>query len=201
MTNDSPMPLMHPKEIEYILSVLMTMPKDAHVLEFGMGASTLFLANHLGPTQHLYSVEHNLEWFCKVNEVLERDERMHLQYRPNSLHLDISCADKDGNHIKPETLSLSRFLMEESSAGYGSYLNMHYGNDWKKTPLVIVDGVVRGACLAMLHNFVRQGTTVLLHDWASIPTSPEPSREEWYNFGASLFTRVRIIDTMLVLQA
>ena len=54
---------------------------------------------------------------------------------------------------------------------------------WAKVELVLVDGFVRGAVLAVIRTKVTQGIAVFLHDYAG--------REWWYDWAVRLYTVVR----------
>lgn len=147
------------------------------VVEFGCGGSTLLLASAIAPHQRLISIEHNPEWATKVREMLATlapdHPRIHvLLYEP---------VLKLTQYAKP---------LEENPAALGNYLTPAV--DWNHAGVVFVDGIARGACLAMLRTRLKSGTTVFLHDYVG--------REMWYDWATSLYDRVAVIDTLLQLR-
>ena len=202
-------PKMRPNELEFFQSQVSTLPDDTHILEFGMGGSTVLTANLLRPNQHLFSVEHNIDWFAKIESLLDNRPHVHLHLRPNALTLKLNIIEMIGLPDNYDTTQLrakvdmSKWLPEECTAGLSDYLDMNYGNVWSKTRLVLVDGVVRGTCLALLQSHLPVGAKVLLHDYHFIPDDFDDEmdvpRQDWYEFGVRLYTRGWSVGSFLVL--
>jgi hypothetical protein len=184
-----------------LLSYVARVSDTAHVLEFGSGGSTVLMAQHLKPSQHLYSVEHAQEWYGKVHAELNGQENVHLQLREPTLDMTLEVSAEDAGVVGALTvpLSISRYTVEECSAGLNTYLNLHYGNQWEETELVLVDGMARGACLALLRHVLPSGCTVLLHDYARC--EDEASRKEWYGWAVNLYQKpVDTVGSLLILR-
>jgi len=202
-------PKMRPNELEFFHAQVSTLPDDTHILEFGMGGSTVLMASTLRPAQHLYSVEHDPDWFKKIQAVVGAQPNVHLHLRKNVLTYVITICEMEGLPLDTDTsklrakVEMSKFLPEECTAGLSGYLDMSYGNDWSKTRLVLVDGVVRGTCLAMLRHYLPAGAKVLLHDYHFIqddtPEDVDVPRRDWYDFGVRLYTPGWSVGSFLVL--
>jgi hypothetical protein len=167
---------MHPNELQHFQRVLDRQPDTAHVVEFGCGGSTCWLADLMLPQQRLESVEHNPEWYHRVLEA--------TAYAKPIFTL----------HLHPPDFALDRYRYsaaeEEMPAGLTDYLNPAI--DWSDVSLVFVDGVARGAVLALTAQRVRAGTTVLLHDYQG--------REQWYDWPLRLYHRVHLEGSLLELR-
>jgi hypothetical protein len=169
-------PLMHPNELEHFQRVLNRLPDDAHLVEFGCGGSTCWIAERLKPNQRLDSIEHNPEWYHRVLEA--------TAYATTQITI----------HLHPPELELERYKYacaeEEMPAGLTHYLNPEV--DWSDVALVFVDGVARGSVLAMTALRVCSGTTVLLHDYEG--------RQQWYDWPLSVYQRVHLEGSLLELR-
>ncbi len=182
-------PLMQPAEWAAVMSLVSTLSPTAQILEFGAGGSTVALSHRLRQGQRLTSIESDLEWFHRVRLA---EPRLAVLYRPRTLKLEFSL-------YPPLRCSISAWIVEECTAGLSDYLDMHYGNDWDQTDLVLVDGLARGTCLALLRPHVHPGTTVLLHDWGL--RNADEDRTEWYRFGVELYETVSQTESLLVMRA
>ena len=69
-------PNIHPKEIELVKSYCS---KDTIMLEYGCGGSTTIFPKYV---KEYYSIEHNLDWFWKVQQELYDDKTYNV-----NLHL------------------------------------------------------------------------------------------------------------------
>lgn len=174
--------MMHPEELQEILTAVRALPEGSTILEYGSGGSTSIFANHLGDTHKFCSVEHDVPWYEKVGERLAghaNEARITRILAPLSFHK-----------------GLWRFShpAEEMAAGMEYYIwapeNNPEGWDWKTVNLVLVDGIGRGACLAFLRTKLNPGTTVFLHDYTG--------RETWYDWAVKLYDRVK--QTSLILE-
>jgi len=199
---------MRPAELDALTAILATLSPTAHIVEFGSGGSTVWLANHLQFGQHLFSIEHDPVWYQKVRTELDqypqhlRQLFVHLVLREDTLKMEILKVTLDGptnGLLMTAYVDVSRYTPEESSAGRNGYLNLEYGNDWNRTELVVVDGVARGCCLALLRTVLPPGCLVLLHDYEACES--EASRVEWYQFGVRLYQSVETVGSLAVLKA
>jgi hypothetical protein len=200
------LPMMRPKEQAFLLAQLAAVSDDAHIVEFGCGGSTVLLADHLKPTQHLYSIEHDPIWYARVNGRLSDQSNIHLVLREptllNEIHIPNIIGLPPEAHIDPTTLrcevSMSKWMHEECPAGYAPYLNMAYGNDWGNTKLVLVDGMVRGACLALIRYLIHPDTIILVHDYFYVAevdrSKQDAARKDWYQWAVRLYQRAPMWD-------
>lgn len=169
--------MMRDAELAKYAKILQSLPPDAHVVEYGCGGSTVWLSERLQPPQRLDSIEHNLDWFMRVHDVVK-----HVPFITMHLHSPMLPLERY-RFAQPE---------EEMPAGLTQYLNP--GVNWSDVSLVTVDGVARSAVLARLPYFLKSGTTVLLHDYAD--------RELWYDWAivGPRYIRVSLTQTLLELR-
>lgn len=185
-------------EREYIKGIIAKAPEDAIFVEFGCGGSTLMFASSMLPTQQLYSIEHNGEWFEKVKAALQAQNVLNvtlLWYAPFQGHeLSIVYEDKTKKIISEKELRPFGNMYEELPIGLDNYINVTSVDiEWSRVAAVLVDGVARGAVLAVLRTKLNPGTLVLLHD--------ARRREPWYKWAVDyLYEGVEMIDTLLVLR-
>jgi hypothetical protein len=169
-------PLLRESELEHYERILARLDPDyAHLVEFGCGGSTVWLASQLRNHQYLDSIEHNPAWFDMIDAHVRNCRNVHLHLHPPDLPLT------QYKYANPE---------EEMPAGLTGYLNP--GIHWADVSLVFVDGIARGAVLATLPLRVAKGTTVLLHDY--------DGREAWYDWALSTYTRVSLTESLLELH-
>lgn len=164
---------MNEDEQRLLNDVLAGLPHNAHIVEWGSGGSTKFIAKRLKHEQRLYTIEHNHEWYDKVASRVSQFNVEQIYARP--------------------TLPLSVYgyatEMEENPAGLTEYLWPNV--DWSKVHLVLVDGIARGACMALSAIRCVSGTQVLLHDYTG--------REYRYEWAVSLLEMQQLAHTLLLM--
>ena len=145
--------LMAENQLSFIMSSL---PPGMSLLEWGAGGSTLWFLDHLLPGQSLVSVEHHAGWSQRVKDETSGDERHRLILAPFPAGKNATSAEEipafGENYLWPEV-------------------------DWSEIGAVLVDGVARGACLAVARQLVRPGVKVFLHD----------SDRPWYSWAKKLW--------------
>ena len=129
--------------------------KKMHVFEYGMGGSTIFLANHV---LHVTSVEHDKEWFESANKFF-REKGV-----SNCKPLFFS-PEKEANIEKSDSSDPAIFTTGDQSWRSFSFFN--YVKSIEQFPdnyfdLVIVDGRSRPACLKACVNKIKSGGWILL---------------------------------------
>lgn len=179
IVDDTPLEvMMYDDEKVALKAIVDKLTPDAVLVEYGSGGSTIFFADNLSPVRHLISIEHNLEWYTKVQRALGKHHEGHaVDYR-----------------YIPPAFPLQRYVFanpeEEMPAGLTSYL--HPDIQWNEVDFVLVDGIARGAVLATLRTKLRPGTTVVLHDYTG--------REAWYDWAVQLYERVNLTNMLLELK-
>lgn len=73
----NPLPWLTDQAIDFLEKYLEE-NKDARILEFGSGGSTLWFAKK---TKNLTSIEHNVNWYKKVKQELENQNLNHVDQR------------------------------------------------------------------------------------------------------------------------
>lgn len=190
--------LLSAAEQEYLKRHVALAPDTAQFVEYGCGGSTILFAEAMRAEQQLYSIEHNPEWFEKVSTYLQDGLFTNV-----NLFLRLPCQGKivvllnsDGTKtLMPEKLLRPYSTHnEELPLGLEDYIHaVDTGIDWSRVPMVFVDGVARGAVLAVLRQKLNPGTKVLLHD--------AKGREIWYKWAVDeLYVQEELIDNMLVLS-
>lgn len=162
-------------------------PDDGYIVEWGMGGSTLIFADQLKPQQHLISIEHNREWFEKVQTSLANHpahDRIHMVFVLPELPLYVYA------FAQPQ---------EEMPAGCKYYIDptrivgaMPHPFDWHRASFVLVDGIARGPVLASLRSKLLSNTPVYLHDYVG--------REMWYDWAVNLYDIDARVGVLLKLR-
>lgn len=190
--------LMTSAEQDALKHIIADAPDDAVFVEYGCGGSTCLFALHMRASQRLYSIEHNKEWFLRIRHVLS-DLKVSGDVM---LHWKPACEGKplvykNGDVVQPITEADLRpygHPAEELALGLEDYIHARGTDiDWSKVRCVLVDGVARGAVLAILRLKLSPGTIVLLHD--------ATERTEWYKWAVhDVYTIHGMVDHMLVLE-
>ena len=134
---------------DYILSHV-----QSHMMEWGSGGSTIYFAKKL-KGRKLTSIEHDPKWY----------EQIKVQSPDNHNYLLIE-------HTQPDFLKLPKPAREEQTYGLHDYI-CHYEEG---VDTILVDGMARGACLAMAY-IKYPDATVFLHD----------ANRDWYDWATSLY--------------
>lgn len=175
--------MMYPDEKARMLEILQTEMSgtiDAHFVEYGCGGSTLMFADSLKPGDKLTSIEHNYDWSVKVQTAIDA--------HPNAAQIELLY------HPPAVPASVYTFAnpQEETPAGLHAYLNPLI--DWRDVDFVLVDGIARGAVLALLAHRVQRDTRIVLHDYTG--------REIWYDWivRSGLYDVERLTNMLLELR-
>lgn len=145
--------------IEHMYDVLLPKRKW-DVFEWGCGASTLFFSIDLGAK--VISVEHNQEWFSKIDiELRSYNGPKHCQINfippePGSLGSDPGNPE----HYK----SASTELGEVNFKNYVSAID-EYGD----FDLILIDGMARASCLAHAFSHVKPDGCIVLDNTGDRP--------------------------------
>ena len=195
-------PRLDPDEIEYLKDFMANKPEGSKMVEWGSGGSTTMFIPYF-KTGKFVSVEHNSEWFAKVEGEL------------NSSVYDPECLANFTYAYIPPLVDI-RFYgygvpHEENPCFASSYINpgiLEEGEpiDIWNSDIFFVDGICRGPILATirakakksLRNYDdRSGTwnpaaTVFIHDYYGTER-----REPWYEWASSLYSRVEKVGNSL----
>lgn len=190
--------LMSDAEQTALKQIIADAPDDAVFVEYGCGGSTCLFALHMRPTQHLHSIEHNKGWFIRMRGVLSDmtiSGDVSLYWKPAAGGKKLGYMIDDAVHtFEDNEFRVYGSPSEELAHGLDEYIHGIGTNiDWSNVHCVLVDGVARGATLAVLRHKLPARALVLLHD-----AGPRPG---WYNWAITgLYTSHGLVDNMLVLE-
>lgn len=140
---------MDSKEIDIIKKYLKS---DFTMLEWGSGGSTIQFPKLV---EKYYSIEHDKEWFDKVNENSpENVEMFHV------------------NNNKPRTLPTKK----DQFIDYINFID-EIGVD--RYDAVLIDGRARGWCAEKVLDYIDSDSKVFIHDYWNRPNYHIV--ENWYN--------------------
>lgn len=190
--------LMSDTEQIALKQMVLDAPDDAVFVEYGCGGSTCIFALTMRGTQQLHSIEHTREWFDRIGSVLGalplRGE-VFLHWKPAGDGRPLGYKIGDNTQIIEEhNFRVYGTPSEELPHGLDSYIHAKGTNiNWSKVHCVLVDGVARGAVLAVLRHKLPAGAIVILHDAAL--------RVDWYRWAVNdLYEVVQLVDNMLWLR-
>ena len=162
--------------------ILDTLNADGEMLEWGSGATTVWMLDHMTENQSLTSVEHVEDWHQEVSQKVTD-----LELHPKHTYLlrtdQTPLRDNHG-----ELVNTYASPLEETPAGFNDYINP--GLDLDKYQVILVDGIARGACLARVCMFAREDAVVLLHDIRG--------RENWYGWATELYQSTEYLTPNLL---
>lgn len=183
-------PRLDPNEIEYFTQFMGNKAPDTKMVEWGSGGSTLMFLPYFR-TGKLVSIEHNLEWFEKVNKAIESSEiptealkNFSYLWRPPQF---------DGAQIDLRFYGYG-VPYEENPCFAADYINPEYsGKDIFDADVYFVDGICRGAILATIYSrCTNPDAVVFIHDYYG-----DEKREPWYNWASGLYKRVEKVGSTL----
>ena len=127
--------------------ILSRLPENGHMLEWGAGGSTLWFREHLKEGQHLTTIEHNATWAKRIGGCLLFETDLPIASQKAEIH--------PGG--EPPYLWSHDFV-----AGYD---------------VIVVDGVLRNACLHRATALLNPGGHIFLHD----------AQRDWYPDGKAFW--------------
>jgi hypothetical protein len=128
-------PWMHKDEIKIVEKYLS---KNTVMLEWGCGGSTIYFSEKV---KHLFSIEHNKEWFDSINAI-----------KPANVTLVYSAA----NNLVPIT--------ESTYNDYSDYIEIASSFN-KKFDVVLIDGRARVECAIKALDLIHRNSVVIVHDF------------------------------------
>tara|TARA_Y100000310_G_scaffold105378_1_gene103822 strand:- start:5646 stop:6230 length:585 start_codon:yes stop_codon:yes gene_type:complete len=153
-------------------AILNAVPENGILAEWGLGGTTIWFLENMKGDQFLYSIEHNKEWATQIagqigEKKLNNKHSLHLREPEFAYQLSDT-----------ETLNTYATPLEECPAGLMNYI-IPIDVFASSPDVFLIDGVARGACLAMVRMFAKPGSIVFLHDWNG--------RENWYGWAVRLY--------------
>jgi len=175
----------HPREIDLIQSYL----SDKKVmLEFGCGGSTTIFPRYV---KEYYSIEHNLDWYWKVQEEIIKDKldnvNVHLcdipkgvptkreefwdRYDDNLLYAS--------EHLDTNIPSFEDCVYPKDKYVWSEYIDYVDKLNVKLFDVVLIDGRARTDCAYKILNYIDKGSIVFIHDFW--PREEYHKVFEWYD--------------------
>jgi len=145
--------------------ILDQIPEQGKMLEWGCGGSTIWFLSQRSDFA-LVSIEHNKKWAKKVNKQVKRRGFL------NRHNLILRQGRYIGSNGMP---------FEENPSGLSEYILPPV--KMSEFDVILVDGVARGSCLAVMRNSVKSGTNVFLHD----------AQRKWYQWAQHFYPVAEII--------
>ncbi|MBX3385409.1 MAG: class I SAM-dependent methyltransferase [Phycisphaeraceae bacterium] len=137
--------------------ILSALAGGGRMLEWGMGGSTAFFAEHLPPGASLTSVEHHKGWFDHVHAAL---------------------ADRPNVRLFLREPANGREILANATAEEDDPTHLHdyiHAVDGERFDVILVDGYARGECLLHARSLLNPGGVIFLHDaqrpWYDQPKS------------------------------
>jgi len=165
-------PWMHDSEINLIIAFLN---KEQSMLEWGCGGSTMLFSKYV---KKYYSIEHNKEWYDKVNDKIKEDKIKNIQ----NYHIPT----EDGGSDFPSTPDRYKTYIE-----YPSQIK-------KKYDRILIDGRARQFCAEYCLPYLKEDGLVFFHDFWM------PDRERYRRIALKYFNEVASIvhstQTLAILQ-
>ena len=178
-------PMMHPKEVELVKSYLK---KDQVVLEWGCGGST---TNFPQLVKKYYSIEHNLDWFWKVQQELYDENienvEMHLCDYPKG----VPSAKEDffdmyddnliyaSEHLNTNITSLDDCVYPKERYAWHEYIDYIDKLGVDCFDVIFIDGRARTDCAYKALNYISEDSIVFIHDFW--PRTAYHKVFEWYD--------------------
>lgn len=176
--------LMQPSELEIVTDAVKALPENGLMVEWGSGGSTCRWLETLKPSQRLISIEHNENWFNRVNRAVKNEfgnvSNFEFFHKPELHGFEHGYAS----------------ILEEHPVGTEEYLNPS-DSIWD-ADLYFIDGIARATCaMTVLLKHRKTNPVVYLHDYVG--------REIWYewalqNFKLTTFTDVDVKNTLVRLE-
>lgn len=134
---------------EYQL-ILDHLTPESTLFEYGSGTSTVFFAPHV---RRLFSVEHDEEWYQRVDEHVQKQKRSNVQ-----LHLRRPDGATDG----PPNYARSSDARYEQFASYIQNIGAREVDTFDR---VLIDGRSRPECAREALDHLHDDSLVFIHDF------------------------------------
>jgi len=117
---------------------------DKVMLEWGSGGSTIEFSPQL---KKYYSIEHNKEWFNKVNNEIQRLNYKNVNYNYIAQNLP---RNSDGRQSEYNQFKDYIDIVDTFNT---------------KFDIVLIDGRARRLCAKKIIPYLNPGATIIIHDW------------------------------------
>jgi hypothetical protein len=179
---------MYQDEIDTVVSEISNLGSDGLMVEWGSGGSTVKWLESMKDNQRLISIEHNKEWYDKVNGYVQsRDDiKNRFTYHHQVEKYPATEPLRITNHEYPHQVGS---ILEEHPIGLDKYF--FPDADILNADIFFIDGLSRGV-IALMVNFLAQkdNAVVYIHDYVG--------REHWYDWATQFFTKKEVVGKTLV---
>lgn len=169
---------MQKDELLYMENIIKAMPSNGLFVEWGSGGSTVHWLKTMTGDQKLISIEHNKEWYTKVDTNLdeyysEEKKRLTYYYRREMYGFEHGYAT----------------VIEEHPFGTDQYL--YPDAAIQDADVFFIDGIAR-ATVALLVLFLstKSNPCIFIHDYAG--------REKWYEWAVQFYPKKEIVGSTLL---
>ena len=175
----------HPREIELIQSYL----SDKKImLEYGCGGSTTIFPKYV---KKYYSIEHNLDWYWKVQEEIIDDKldnvNVHLCDIPKGVPTKREefwdMYDENllyaSEHLDSNIPSFEDCVYPKDKYVWSEYIDYVDKLNVKLFDVVLIDGRARTDCAYKILNYINKSSIVFIHDFWPRPEYHKVF--EWYD--------------------
>ena len=130
---------MHPQEKKLILDSLT---EDTVMLEWGSGGSTIEFSSIVSK---YYSIEHNFDWYTKINEEIKNYPLNDIDYRFVKQNIERTPGQSTYVEFKDYIDEVDKF------------------ND--KFDVVLIDGRARRLCAKKVIPYLKENSVIFIHDY------------------------------------
>ena len=175
----------HPKEIDLIQSYL----NDKKImLEYGCGGSTTILPKYV---KEYYSIEHNLDWFWKVQQELYDDKLDNVEIHLCDIPKGVPTKREEfweryddnilyaSEHLDTNIPSFEDCVYPKDKYVWNEYIDYVDKLNVKLFDVILIDGRARTDCAYKVLNYIDKGSIVFIHDFW--PRSEYHKVFEWYD--------------------
>jgi hypothetical protein len=168
---------MEEDEVKYMNDLLNNGPDDLKMTEWGCGGSTCVWLDNKKINQKLITIEHNEDWFNRVNRAIKNHFNTDVTNNFTFLHIPEEGEFEHGYGN----------IIEEHPVGLKKYINPT--EDIWDSDIFFIDGIARATCAMMvLFKHTKENPAIFIHDHIG--------REIWYDW-ATQFYRIENVATTL----
>ena len=198
-------PMIQLKEVELVISYLN---KNQTMLEFGCGGSTTIFPKYV---KDYYSIEHNLDWYWRVQEELIEDKIENVNLHLCDIPKEVPTAKREfwkkydenllyfSEHLDTTIPSFEDCVYPEKRYVWHEYIDYVEKFGVSEFDIVFIDGRARVDCAYKVLNYIHDESIVFIHDFW--PREQYHKVFDWYDEVVSIKeTRVDMGQTIVGLK-